>query len=244
MTTATRNGASLLGIAVVIVLLPVALRFAWVSLSPTAFAASGPDSVEGPLLRCGLDAEALAAAGVTSDEVASVVNAMSAAIAADPGALGNADAAVASARVEADALTRKVSSGLASQEVVAALASAKTALSNAEASRAGVIDGLFADATEGLPPAKVAALSTIRANREQELAIEFLVKSREHTEWHALRKALNNERICAKIGDQPDPELQTKLATWRAEPSCAAAKSACDTHGDSVKAAWDSAVGG
>jgi len=244
MTTAARKGASFIGIALAVVLVPLALRFAWVSLAPTAHAASSGGSLEVTLLRCGLESKSLAAAGVSSNEVAAVVGAMSDAIAADPGALGNADAAVASARMHADALTRKVASGLATQEEVAALASAKSALSNAEAARAAVIDGLFADATEGLAPSKVTALSAIRANRVQELPVEFLVKSREHTEWHALRKALANERICAKIGDEPDPGMQTKLATWRAEEACAAAKAACDANGDAVKSAWDSAVGG
>ena len=65
-----------------------------------------------------------------------------------------------------------------------------------------------------------------------------------HTEWHALRKALSNERICEKIGDEPDEAMQQALTTWRAEESCAAAKSAFDTNGAAVKAAWDSAVGG
>lgn len=244
MTTATRNGASLLGIAVMVVLLPVALRFAWVSLSPTALAAEGEVALETTLIRCGLDAEAMAAAGLTSNEVGAVATAMTAAIGENPVALKNADAALASARVTADSLTRKVASGLASPEEVAALASAKTALSNAEAARTAALDGLFTDATAGLSQPKAATLSMIRSNRDQELAIEFLVKSREHTEWHALRKALSNERICAKIGDDPDQAMQAALATWRAEESCAAAKSACDTNGDAVKSAWDSAVSG
>jgi hypothetical protein len=38
--------------------------------------------------------------------------------------------------------------------------------------------------------------------------------------------------------------MQTKLATWRAEEACAAAKASCDANGDAVKSAWDSAVGG
>ena len=107
-----------------------------------------------------------------------------------------------------------------------------------------MLDGLFDDATSSLAQAKIAALATIRSNRDQELPVEFLAKSREHTEWHALRKALNNERICAKIGDDPDQSMQSALATWRSEESCAAAKSACDTNGDAVKSAWDSAVSG
>jgi hypothetical protein len=169
---------------------------------------------------------------------------MTSALGEDPAALENADAAVAAARVSADALMRKVASGLASQEEVAALASAKTALTSAEAARTTVLNGLFTDATAALTQAKVATLSTIRSNRDQELPVEFLVKTREHAEWHALRKALSNERICAKIGDDPDQAMQSALATWRADEKCAAAKTAVDTNGDAVKAAWDSAVGG
>jgi hypothetical protein len=244
MTALTRRGASLLGIAVALILVPVAFRFAWVSLAPTAHAASGNGALEVTLIRCGLDAEALAAAGLSSNEVSAVVGAMSDAIAADPGTLENADAALASARVEADALTRRVASGLASDDEIAALASAKATRSSAEAARVAVLDGLFEDATAGLAQAKIDALELIRANRAQELPVEFLAKSRELTEWHALRKALANERICAKLGDDPDQAMQSALATWRAEESCASAKSAYDTNGDSVKSAWDTAVGG
>lgn len=132
----------------------------------------------------------------------------------------------------------------ASQEEVTALATAKTTLASAEAARDAVLDGLFADATAGLSQAKIDALALIRANRDQHLPVEFLTKSRDHTEWHALRKALNNERVCAKIGDEPDPSMQSSLSTWRAEPCCANAKSACDTNSDAVQAAWDSAVNG
>lgn len=244
MTTANRKGASLLGIAVAVVFLPLALRYAWISFAPNTLAATSNGSLEVTLIRCGLDAEAMAAAGLTSNEVGAVATAMTAAIGEDPAALESADAAMASARVTADSLTRKVSSGIATQEEVAALASAKTALSNAEAARTAVLDGLFTDATAVLSQPKAATLSTIRSNRDQELSIEFLVKSREHTEWHALRKALSNERICATIGDEPDQAMQTALATWRADEKCAAAKTAVDTNGDAVKSAWDSAVGG
>lgn len=244
MTALTRRGASLLGLAVLVVVVPLAARLAWVSIRPTALAAEGEVPLEVTLIRCGLDADALSAAGLTANEVGAVATAMTSALGEAPAALENADASVAAARVSADALTRKVASGLASQEEVADLASAKTALTNAETARTAVLDGLFADATAGLSQAKITTLTTIRSNRAQELPIEFLVKSREHTEWHALRKALSNERICEKIGDEPDQAMQSALATWRAEEKCAAAKTAVDTNGDAIKAAWDSAVGG
>jgi hypothetical protein len=244
MTAFTRRGASLLGLSVFLVLVPVAFRVAWVSLKPSAPEGVDSATVEVTLIRCGLDAEALAAAGLTSNEVTAVVTAMTTAIGEAPDALVDADAAMASARVAADALTRNVASGLATDQEIANLASAKTTLANAESARATVLNGLFDDATAGLAAGKKATLATIRANRGQELPVEFLAKSRDHTEWHALRQALSNERICAKIGDEPDQSMQSALATWRAEEACAAAKSAFDTNGDAVKTAWDSAVDG
>ena len=244
MTALARRGASLLALAVLLIAVPIAARLAWVAARPPAAAAEGQEGAEVALIRAGLDGEALAAAGLSAQETTAVVTAFEEEWGEAAAALAQADEGYASARVASDALTRKVASGLASQEEVAALAAAKTALTNAEAARTAAVDGLFEKATIDLAAAKTATLYAIRANRGQDLPVEFLVKSREHTEWHALRKALSNERVCAKIGDEPDQAMQSALATWRADQKVAAAKTAVDTNGDAVKAAWDSAVGG
>jgi hypothetical protein len=63
-------------------------------------------------------------------------------------------------------------------------------------------------------------------------------------EWVAIRKAQDNERICAKYGDDPDPAKQAALATWESDASVAAVKSACTSGLASVQDAWDAPTGG
>jgi hypothetical protein len=84
----------------------------------------------------------------------------------------------------------------------------------------------------------------LRTNAAHELPVEFLVKERSEAEWVAIRKALNNERICAKYGDDPDPAKQAALSTWKSDAAVAAAKSACTTGLASVQDAWNAATGG
>jgi hypothetical protein len=242
MTYLARKGASLLGLALILVLVPIGVRLAWLSLKGPARAAAAGADVEVHLLRAGLDSSALAAAGLTAQETTALVDAFASAVAGAPSALADADAQYASARTSSDALSRKVASGLASQEEVTALAQAKTALEAAKTARVQVLDGWFNDATEGLSPAKRTTLANLRANHGRVPAIELLVKERSDAEWHAIHKALNNERIAAKIGDEPNQAQQAALAAWRSDSACATAKSNSDSNGAAVKSAWLAAV--
>ncbi len=244
MTRFARTGASLLGVAIVLILVPIAARLAWLALSPPVSAPAPTPELRAALIRAGLDAEALAAAGVSSQEATALVSAFSTAMAAEPGRLANADSAYASARVSADALQRKVASGLATQNELTAYGTAKASLASAEAERADVLADWAAAATGGLSPAKVATLAKLRANRHWQLPVEFLVKDRAETEWVAVRKALNNERIAPKYGDLPNAAQQAALATWRADPTVATAKASSDLGLAVVKSAWTAATGG
>ena len=243
MSRADKRGASLIALAFALVALPFGLGAAWF-----AFAGSQPEGPETALrvalLRCGLGAEALAAAACTAQETTALVEAFDDAAAAQPGVLAQKDAACATARVAKEELERKVASGLATPEQVAALASAKTTLASAESSRTQFLDGLYADATEHLAAGKVATLSMLRTNASHDLPVEFLVKERNQAEWVGIRKALNNERICAKYGDPPDPAKQAALAGWNTDAAVAAAKSASTTGLASVQDAWIAATGG
>jgi hypothetical protein len=242
MTKLARQGASLLGLALILVLVPIGLRIAWLSLKGPVLAAEGLPDLEVQLLRTGLDSGALAAAGLSAQETSALVDAFGTAVAEAPSALADADAQYASARVSSDALTRKVASGLASQEEVTALAQAKAAFEAAKTARAQVLDGWFDDAIVGLSSPKANTLALLRANHDRVPAIELLVKERTDAEWHAIHKALNNERIAAKIGDEPNQAQQTALAAWRADPACATAKTNHDSNSAAVKTAWLAAV--
>jgi len=241
MKRLSRTGTSLLA-ALALVLFPIGLGAAWLALRAPP---TGPTTeLRTALLRSGLGAEALAASGASAQETSAVVAAFASAMASQPGALKQADAQYAAARVTKDELERKVRSGLATQQEVADLASAKSALTSAEAARKHLLDGWFEDATANLGTAKVATLNAIQANGGWELPVEFLVKQRDQQEWVAIKKALANERIAPKYGDPPDPTQQASLATWRSDASVAAAKTASASGLASVQDAWDAATGG
>jgi hypothetical protein len=242
MSRAAKRGASLIALAFVLVAVPFGVGAAWYAVRAAPVLPN--TDVRTALLRCGLVAEALAAAGVSAQETSALVDAFEESMVAQPGALSQKDESCAAARVAKEDLERKVASGLATQEQVAALTTAKSTLTSAIAARDQLLNAWFTDATEQLSAGKLATLNMLRTNAAHDLPIEFLVKERGEAEWLAIRKALNNERICAKYGNDPDPAKQAALATWKADAPVAAAKSACVTGLASVQDAWDAATGG
>lgn len=194
------------------------------------------------LIRAGLGAEALAAAGLTSQQASTLVGHGESLLAGEPTRLSAADAAYSSARVTKDALERKIQSGLATQEEVASFASASSALASAEADRAAALASLVDAATASLSEGQRALLSTMHSNRERGLSPAFLTVNRTDAEWLALRNALSNEVISARNGDEANATCQSLLSTVRANETVAAAKSAHDANLATVTSAWDSAT--
>jgi hypothetical protein len=72
--------------------------------------------------------------------------------------------------------------------------------------------------------------------------LQYLVKARSEADWVALRDALDNERVSLKLGEDPDQASQALLATVRADPAIAAAKTNLDTKLGAVTAAWEAAA--
>jgi len=244
MSRLARSGLSLVAVVVALVAIPVCAHYTWIAFAEEGPAAPTAGELQTALIRAGLDPEALATAGLSSQDAANVVGSFSSAMASEPGRLEKADADYAAARVESDALRRKIRSGLASAEEIKEFQSAKSALSSAEGDRADTLDDWFSDAVVGLSEAKVDALTTLRENRHWKLPIEFLVIDRTEQEWVSVREALNNERISAKYGDPADATHQADLSTWRSDAACSAAKANSDANSASIKAAWTSATGG
>ena len=241
MSRVVRHPASFLGLAALLLGFPIAVRF----VRPPAANPSEPVSpvIEVAMRRAGLTPEALASSGVDSNEAATVVSKFQGAFDTDPAALSNADQAYSKLRVETDVLRRKVQSGLASQEEIAALQTSTAQFEAAEAKREDLLDGLFAAATTGLAPGELATLQAIRANAHWSLPSEFLVAEREQGEWVKLRDALSNEKICAKYGDPVNPDLNDFLSSCRSEQPVSMAKNACDANLAAVKQALSSTMG-
>ena len=88
--------------------------------------------VEGAMIRLGLDAEALAASGVSTAEVSTLVQNLADHMAGMAPSLGRLDASVADARAQMSRYAERVRAGTGSDDDVASLNAAKTVLATAE----------------------------------------------------------------------------------------------------------------
>jgi hypothetical protein len=205
---------------------------------------STPADYPATLIRAGLDPKALAAAGVSSQSVSSVLSAAATQMNSAPNDLSNADTAYASARTQVDQLTAQIQSGHGSQDDIATLSTAQSNLATANSQRQAALDAIFNAGTANLSNAQKTALSTIRANRAAwDLPLEFLVVNREQSEWVAVRDALANERIAVSLPDSLSQAAQASLATWRADPAVSAAKASSDANLSAVTTSWNSTAG-
>ena len=193
--------------------------------------------------RTGLTPEALAAAGLGEAGTMSVGGAAQLANAGLVSSLRDLDHTVGPARNARDAAERKIQSGKASPEEIAAFPGLEQAFATASAARDTAVNGLFAAATEGLNSTQRATLTAIRANAHWKLPTEFLVVERTEAEWVELRAALANERIAARNEEAPNQQCQALLGTARANPAVAAAKTALDANLATVKQSWDTVTG-
>jgi hypothetical protein len=227
-------------IAVVLVSVPfIWPRYWWKPVAAQAPAI--PTDFRTTLIRAGLDFTALAAAGVSTNSVSSVLQAVAASINNDPSRLSNADSAYATARRDVDRLKALIESGKASQEDTSSYQSASTSLATASAARQAALDAYFAAGAGVVTEGQRATLTSIRTNRGYEMPIEFLVVNRSQQEWVDLRDALANERIEPEVGEEPDSGDQAALASWRAVNAVASAKSSTDANLASVTTSWNSA---
>jgi hypothetical protein len=244
MTRLVRKPATLLSLVLLLAIVPLVWKYAAPTAASAALATSPilTDDLDTALIRAGLDPQALAAVGVSSNAISGLISSFRTAMEAEPTRLSTADTQYDTARVESDRLRRLIESGRGSTQDVSSYQTQVQALSTATAGRASALAAFSAAAMQNLSANQIAMLGRIKANRVRELPVEFLVIDRSDAEWVSLRDALANERIAAKHGEEPDAAQQAALATWRSNASVSSAKVSLDTNGAAVKAAWTAAV--
>jgi hypothetical protein len=195
------------------------------------------------LYRAGLQPENLTAAGVSAESTTTLVGNVKAWLAQNASTLSSADSRLGSAVPAKESLWRKVQSGLGSHDDVASLDAAVTEYNAALAGQASTVSSMFDAGTASLSSDTKATLVLERTSQlAWGLPLQYLVKDRSEADWVALRDALDNERVSAKLGEDPDPADQALLATVRADPAIAAAKTNLDTKLGAVTAAWEAAA--
>jgi hypothetical protein len=244
MTRLVKQPATLLSLVLLLAIVPLVWGYAAPSAANAALATSPilTDDVDTTLIRAGLDPQALAAVGVPSNAVPGMISSFRTAMEAEPTRLSTADSQYDTARQESDRLRRLIESGKGSAQDLSSYQTQVQALSTATAARTSALASFSAAATQNLSANQIAMLGRIKANRNRELPVEFLVIDRSDADWVSLRDALANERIAAKHGEQPDAAQQAALATWRANASVSTAKVSLDTNGTTVKTVWTAAV--
>ena len=199
------------------------------------------------LIRAGLDPAAIAAAGVLSGTVSSILQAAADTINAHPMDLPNADTAFAAARVDSDRLRILIQSGRASQEDITAYQTAMANLATATSQRQAALDQIFTSAIANLPAGQRTVITQVRTNRASDFSkdfpTEFVTVDRTQETWVSVRDCLANEHIGVTYPETLDQGAQAQLAAWRADPTVSAAKNALDANLASVTAAWNAAAG-
>ena len=195
------------------------------------------------MLRVGLGAEALAAAGVSSADASKAVTA---ALAAHDGAttpLDTLDSDFGKSKSACQALERKVTSGQASAVEIAQCKTLQTDTATKSASRQACLDAIFQAGIANLSASEQKALTTIRANRSWELPTQYLTKNRSEQAWVDLREALDAVRIANNGGLEPvDQATLDLLAAEDADTTVSGAKASLDGGIASVQTSWNAAV--
>lgn len=238
--------------AVACVLIAVLAGLIWMttgSLGPhraIAQQGGGREGIDGrttavALYMTGLDPEALAAAGASSQGVAAVVAAAGAVVGNGTDFLAMTER-LGSAQRAHDRVLRLVRRGQGSLFDQGLLGAAAQELTAAQSARDSFLEGLFTTATQPISNVQRTALAGIRANRSQPLPTVYLVTDRTDAQWTALREALANERIAARTGGATDSGAAALLSAVRGETAVAATTSNSASRLQETTASFDGTI--
>lgn len=182
----------------------------------------------------GLDAAALAAAGIDAAGCGAIVQRLAAA----PEPLEGLETAKNAMVAAGDALElARQAAQDGSVEAAATIPEREAAVQSASASLAALRAALRGHALDGVSPEAVAKLNAIDAARKRRVPTEFMVVARTEGDWEQLERAVRREERCQRTGEPLEPEYAVLLANTRAEPAVASAAASIATLLPSVEAA-------
>ncbi len=199
------------------------------------------------LERAGLGADVLAAAGVSAEQVGAIVSAASAEAAQQAATIASADASARSSRGDVSHLTRIVQAGAGTEQQMASLATARTALAAAESSRNTALAAIFNAGVGAMSESQGRIAAAIRGNRHWGLALHHLAAStqaRSEADWVALRDAIACHCASERCGDEESSDATALIAASESVSDIAAAKTSLANNAGAVATAWNTAVAG
>jgi len=194
------------------------------------------------MIRVGLDAERLAAVGVTSQAASGVITAAISEHDEGESSLAEADAAYSACKSSCSALENEIKSGLASPEDVSSYQSAKANLATHTAAREAAVEAIFEAGIAGLSTNEKDALRTIRANAHWKLPVQYLTVDRTEADWVKLRDYLDARRIYQEDELEVPAEVTSFLAGVESDGKVSTAKASLDSNIVAIQTAWNTAV--
>ncbi len=199
------------------------------------------------LMRLGFSEEAVAAAGISGSQFQALLAASQdatgfgtgAGIASLPAELRDLDNQVAEAKRSMDALRRTVQSGLATEEQIAQLATAKQAHESATAARQTFFDSTCMTLCGLLPAGQSAVLMQICDNKGRHLPAPYLAEERTQAEWIRIRNAVASKRTHEELGEAVPASALATLAEFDARIPVSTAKASCNAELPGVETTWD-----
>jgi hypothetical protein len=250
---APRAQALLLTIAAVAIS-TVVVRTTWVYLTTGVMipvmlpmTSTQTEQVRSILVRAGLGADVLTAAGVTSQDVPAILESAMDEASSMSSSLADADDDVRSSRQNRDRLLRVVQAGSATEQQKSDFATAAAALATAEAARATALDAVFLAATGEMGESQSRIATRIRANRHWSLPLHHLAvatDARTESDWIELRDALSRKATVEQCGEEECSTSNAVIATSESITDVAAAKSSLASNSAAVASAWTTALNG
>lgn len=195
------------------------------------------------LQRVGLDAESLAAGGVSAQQCTSLVKRARKHLVDHIQQLRSADMALQRAQGERDDLMRTVNSGLANGTARRQYAEAERKLASAEAHVARELDAFRSAALDGMASSTIRVLSIIESNRRWTAPTYYKTVERTEPDWIRLRNSLASGRIVEGLGDDMPSQTMMSLRQFDADPTVSASRTNVELNLEAVTLAWETAVG-
>lgn len=213
----------------------------WV-MSITHNSEPSPAVAETLLREVGLCPDALASANVSQAQTTALVTDALEHLETHEGTIAAARADAMADAAAYRAAAQKVRSGTSTQQDQEALPGLQSAMNASQAALAGVLDGLFDAATDGVTGDPLAQLVNIRAASGRGVAVPYKVVTREDADWVALHRALRAKAVADRLGEDLEEPYASLLSTADSNGTVSLAQSRLATNGDAIASAYANAL--
>ncbi len=214
---------------------------------PDGDAQFSPAALEAILLRAGINAETLTAAGISSTDVSTIVTQATDHLTTNLLELTQADQSILNAKPSINQFKRLITKGRGNQDDLSAYADAQSSLQTAQNACNQALEDTVTAAFDNMNTANTNLLLTIAGNATSvggyaKVDVAFLTVDRSESDWLALSEALEQERQATEWNETLNAEAADLLASARNNVIVSAANSSLAINLAANTTAWTNTV--